>query len=104
MNRDDKRAQRREERRQRNQTGDPAAAVPAGAMDSARSEAPSARERTAPTQFMREVRSELRKVAWPTRNEVVNYTIVVLVVTLVLTLITFGMDFVLRELMLQVTN
>lgn len=104
MNRDEKRAARREERRLKRETADAAAAVPAGSMESSRTESPSVRERTAPTQFMREVRSELRKVAWPTRNEVVNYTIVVLVVTLVLTLITFGMDFVLRELMLQVTS
>ena len=29
-------------------------------------------ERTSPGQFLREVRGELRKVAWPTRDEVVS--------------------------------
>ena len=53
--------------------------------------------RTPPTQFLREVRSELRKVAWPDRHEVVSYTIVVLVTTLVLVLIVWGMDYVIRE-------
>lgn len=100
MNREDKRAARREE--QRLEEG-AAAAVPVGATE-ASGETKVARDRTPPAQFLREVRAELRKVAWPTRTEVINYTVVVLVVTLVLTLITFGMDFVLREAMLQLTN
>ncbi len=36
-------------------------------------------ERTSPVEFLREVRGELRKVAWPTRSEVVNYSIIVLI-------------------------
>ncbi|MCY3960851.1 MAG: preprotein translocase subunit SecE [bacterium] len=36
-------------------------------------------------QFLREVRGELRKVSWPRREEVVNYSIVVLVVLVLLT-------------------
>ena len=31
-----------------------------------------------PRQFLKEVRAELRKVAWPTRPEVINYSIIVL--------------------------
>jgi preprotein translocase subunit SecE len=54
---------------------------------------PSHRERTAPKQFVREVRAELRKVAWPTRGEVVNSTIIVLVAVIVMTTLIFGMDF-----------
>jgi len=34
--------------------------------------------RTAPAEFLREVRGELRRVAWPTREEVANYSMVVL--------------------------
>ena len=51
----------------------------------ARSGRPTARRRrtarsaVGPIQFIREVRGELRKVAWPTRPEVVKYSIVVLV-------------------------
>jgi preprotein translocase subunit SecE len=48
-------------------------------------------------QFLREVRGELRKVAWPGRKEIVSYTIVVLVTTLVLTAIVWGMDEVIRR-------
>ena len=42
-------------------------------------------ERVGPAQFLREVRGELRKVSWPRRDEVVNYSIVVLVVLVLLT-------------------
>nr|MDQ3879234.1 preprotein translocase subunit SecE [Actinomycetota bacterium] len=38
---------------------------------------PTKRERTKPRQFLREVGAEMRKVAWPTRQEVVAYSIVV---------------------------
>ena len=50
--------------------------------------APTARpkeERTSPSQFVREVRSEMRKVAWPTRAEVRNYSIVVLITVAIFT-------------------
>jgi preprotein translocase subunit SecE len=42
-------------------------------------------ERTSPVQFLREVRGELRKVAWPTRSEVINYSIIVLFTVVILT-------------------
>jgi len=43
--------------------------------------------------FLREVRSELKKVAWPSRNEVFTYTVVVLVSVTFVTLLTFGLDY-----------
>jgi preprotein translocase subunit SecE len=47
---------------------------------------PAAREqRTGPIQFLREVRGELRKVAWPSRAEVINYSIIVLITVVILT-------------------
>ena len=49
--------------------------------------------RTKPSQYAREVRAELRKVAWPTRAEVVNYSIVVLVAVSILTAFVFGLDY-----------
>src|SRR5207245_10273305 len=51
------------------------------------------RERTTPKQFVREVRAELRKVAWPTKTEVINSTIIVLVAVIVMTSLIFGMDY-----------
>jgi preprotein translocase subunit SecE len=40
-----------------------------------------------------EVRAELRKVAWPTRQEVINSTIIVLIAVTVLTSLIFGYDY-----------
>ncbi|MEM8708602.1 MAG: preprotein translocase subunit SecE, partial [Actinomycetota bacterium] len=49
-------------------------------------------ERTSPGQFLREVRAELRKVAWPTREETINYSIVVLITIIVLGAMIYGLD------------
>ncbi len=37
------------------------------------------KQRVTVSQFLTEVRAEMKKVTWPTRDEVVSYTIVVLV-------------------------
>ncbi|MFZ4583621.1 MAG: preprotein translocase subunit SecE [Acidimicrobiia bacterium] len=49
-------------------------------------------ERTPPRQFLREVVEELRKVAWPTRREVVNSTIVVMIAVVLMTVFIFLVD------------
>ena len=56
--------------------------------------------RTKPRQFLKEVRAELRKVAWPSRPEVINYSIVVLVTVVVLTAIIAGLDYLFSEFVL----
>ena len=58
-------------------------------------------ERTSPMQFLREVRGELRKVAWPSRAETVNYSIVVLVTVVVLTAMIYGLDWVFSTFILE---
>jgi preprotein translocase subunit SecE len=58
-------------------------------------------ERTTPVQFLREVRGELRKVAWPTRPEVVNYSIIVLVAVVLLTGYVAALDYGFGELLLK---
>lgn len=58
--------------------------------------------RTAPGEFLREVRGELRKVAWPNRQEVSNYTVVVIVATAALMGIVFVMDFFFGRLVFQI--
>jgi preprotein translocase subunit SecE len=50
------------------------------------------RERTRPGQFLKEMRDELRKVHWPTRQEVVHYSLVVLVFLVVVTAIVAAVD------------
>ncbi len=59
-------------------------------------------KRTSPGQFIREVRSELRKVAWPTRGEVVNYSLIVLVAIVIVTAYVAGLDFVFGEFVLNI--
>jgi preprotein translocase subunit SecE len=49
-------------------------------------------ERTTPAVFLREVRSELRKVIWPTRHELVTYTTVATVFILVMVGIVVSVD------------
>jgi preprotein translocase subunit SecE len=53
-----------------------------------------AKERVGPTEYVRQVRGELRKVAWPTRPEVVRYSVVVFIALIVVTTIIFGLDYV----------
>ena len=45
-------------------------------------------------EFLRQVRAELRKVAWPNRAEVIHYSAIVLVAVVLLTGLIFGLDFV----------
>ena len=54
-------------------------------------------ERAGPAQFVGEVRSELKKVIWPTRGEIVNYSIVVFITIVILTAIIAGLDWILGE-------
>ncbi len=54
---------------------------------------PAKREPFRPSQFLREVRSELRQVAWPNRSEVINYTTVTLVTLLSLMVLIFILNY-----------
>ncbi|HLM28360.1 MAG TPA: preprotein translocase subunit SecE [Acidimicrobiales bacterium] len=62
---------------------------------------PKKEERTSPAQFVREVRAELRKVAWPSRSEIINYSIIVLITVVVLTAFIAALDFAFGEAMLK---
>jgi preprotein translocase subunit SecE len=53
---------------------------------------PARPERTSPVVFVREVRSELRKVIWPTRKELTTYTTVSVIFILVMVAIVSGVD------------
>jgi preprotein translocase subunit SecE len=63
---------------------------------------PEKRKRVGPRQFLKEVRQELKKVAWPTRRELFAYTVVVLVAVVVLTSLVFGMDLLFSKAVLRV--
>jgi len=45
--------------------------------------------------FLREVKTELSKVSWPSRNELIGSTTVVIVITLILAAFTGVIDFIL---------
>jgi preprotein translocase subunit SecE len=53
--------------------------------------------------FLRDVRTELRKVVWPTRKQTINYTLVVLVavflVTVLLSVTDAAFNVVIRRLL-----
>ena len=51
------------------------------------------RERTTPREFFSEVRGEMRKVAWPTRPEVINSTMVVLIAVIFMGASIFALDY-----------
>jgi len=51
------------------------------------------RQRASVGQFFREVREELRQVAWPSRDETKNYTSIVLGVLVFMTLLIFGLSY-----------
>jgi preprotein translocase subunit SecE len=72
-----------------------------------RSSAPSSQDRnrgrrTSPVTFYRQVVTELRKVVWPTRRQLVTYFWVVLVFVLVMIGFVSGLDYVFTLLMFKV--
>lgn len=51
-----------------------------------------ARRRVSPLKFLREVRSELSRVSWPERSELLSATIMVIVAVLIITGIVYIFD------------
>jgi len=50
--------------------------------------------------YLHEVRVELRKVTWPTREQMVAFTTVTLITTVALTFVIFGFDVAAKEFIL----
>ena len=50
---------------------------------------------------VREVRAELRKVAWPSRSETGNYTTVVIITILAITAVVAGLDWIFSQSVLE---
>ena len=101
MNRQMKRMQERQERRAKASVSERREA----ATTSARRSAPPTegkKKRAGARQFLKEVRQELRKVDWPSRRELISYTVVVLVTVIVMMSLVFGLDFVFSKLIFNV--
>jgi len=62
------------------------------------------REKIGPREYLGEVRGELRKVAWPTKKEVINSTIIVLIAVVVMTSLIFGFDYLSSKFVLFLFN
>ena len=84
MNRELRRLQEKEEKRQKDQRAK-------GVVQRPR------RERASVLQFIREVRQELRRVAWPSRQELATFTAVTVITTTALAGIIFVMDFFFKK-------
>ena len=54
--------------------------------------------RVSPGEFVRQVRAETAKVAWPTRRETITTTIMVLIMTTILAVFFSGVDAALGSL------
>ena len=54
-------------------------------------------ERATPRQFVHEVRGELRKVAWPSREEIVRFSTIVLVTVVLMTAFVALVDWLSTE-------
>jgi len=56
--------------------------------------------KTAPVQYIREVITELKKVTWPTRQETIKLTVVVLAISIAVGVFIGGFD----ALILRITS
>jgi preprotein translocase subunit SecE len=82
MNREIKRATEKERGRDDDRRAEERAAVKAAKK----------RDRTGVRQFLREVRGELKRVSWPSRKEVLSYSVVVLVAVVLVGVYVFALD------------
>ena len=51
------------------------------------------------SQFLKEVKQEVRKVTWPTKAETIRYSIMVIVASLVVAVYLGGVDYVVASLL-----
>ena len=63
---------------------------------------PSPTGRTSPSLFLRQVVAELRKVIWPTRDQLVTYFMVVLVFVLFMIALVSVLDYAFNTLMFKI--
>ncbi|MCL4354571.1 preprotein translocase subunit SecE [Patescibacteria group bacterium] len=54
---------------------------------------------TTPITFLKEVRDELRLVVWPTRDEVIRLTMIVILVSLLVGVFLGGLDYIFTSTM-----
>jgi len=106
MNREMRRLQEREERRKKRKDGQGGRASKPAAIAQARVKAPAERKpvHRRVADYLHEVRVELRKVTWPTREQMIAYTTVTLITSIVLTGVIFGLDVTVKEAVLRLVE
>ena len=52
-----------------------------------------------PIAFLRETQDELKKVVWPTRQEIIRLTLVVIAISLIVGVFLGGLDFIFTKLL-----
>ncbi len=101
-NRQMRRLQEAEERRRKKEQGGQSKAQRKAAAIQSR--APETGERKSffarIKDYLHEVRVELRKVTWPTREQMIAFTGVTLITSIALTFVVFGFDIAAKELVL----
>ncbi|MGH8915485.1 MAG: preprotein translocase subunit SecE [Acidimicrobiia bacterium] len=98
MNREMRRMQEREERLQKK--GDSGRDKAARRVSAAQSKAPGVERRSIWARlrdYLHEVRQEMRKVTWPTQEQMIAFTTVTVITTTVLTAVIFGLDIAMKE-------
>ena len=100
MNREQRRLMEREERRQKSQEGSSRREQAAARVSAAPAERKSLWKRT--TSFLHDVRLEMKKVSWPTQQQMVAFTAVTVITSTALTLLIFGLDVALKQAVLVV--
>ena len=74
-------------------------------MTATRTDAPTSRPAGGrggrPARFVRESVSEMRKVLWPSRNELVTYSIVVIIFVVIMVALVAGLDVGFAKLVLK---
>ena len=101
MNREQRRLMEREERRQKqSQDGTSRREQAASRVVTAPAERKSMLKRL--TSFLHDVRQVMKKVSWPTQEQMIAFTAVTVITTTALTLVIFGLDIVLKQAVLFV--
>ena len=52
--------------------------------------------------FLRDIRGEMKKVSWPSRNDMIKTTIAVIVISLFFGIYLFGVDFIFVRIFRQI--
>jgi preprotein translocase subunit SecE len=99
MNREMRRLQEREERRKKKEKEEGGSKAQRKSAQMQSKQAPTERKSffRRVRDYLHEVRVELKKVTWPTRDQMVAFTTVTLITSTVLTFVIFGFDFAAKQ-------